>query len=328
MDLTDKNQLINYLQSHGLWAKKSMGQNFLVNREALDKIVAAAELSDNDTVLEIGPGVGTLTRELLQRAGRVVAIEKDEKLGELLTQKLKPKTKNQEGEIQIIMGDALEFDTGLIFSYPEGTEGSKKEDSSQEVQNDPTSLTELRGTSNTILAKNFSPNTNNLAYKLVANIPYYITSKILEKFLSAKNKPSTIVLLVQKEVAERICAKPGSLSVLAISVQYFGNPEIVDIVKRDSFFPAPDVDSAILRIRIQPDRIQNSADEKAFFKVVKIGFRARRKTLFNNLKSGTNLNSGQIDMILDKMNLTKKVRAQELTLAQWGELKELIMGMQ
>lgn len=279
MDLTDKSQLIKYIKQNGLWAKKSLGQNFLVDREALDRIVAAAELNENDTVLEIGPGLGTLTGELVQRAGRVVAVEKDEKLADILTQKFKAKSQNC--NFEIISGDALEFDTSLS-------------------------------------ANKLTPN----AYKVVANIPYYITSKILEKFLSAENKPSLIVLLVQKEVAERICAKPGDLSVLAVSVQYYGEPEIVDIVPRDSFFPVPEVDSAILKINTQNPKPKSN--DKEFFKVVKTGFAARRKTLFNNLKNGTHLNSGQIEEILDKMGLSKNTRAQELSVEQWKGLADRI----
>jgi len=160
------------------------------------------------------------------------------------------------------------------------------------------------------------------SYKLVANIPYYITGAVLEKFLSAEHKPELIVLLVQKEVAERICAQKGEMSLLSISVQYYGQPEIVDIVKSSSFFPEPKVDSAILKIKTKNQKPKNS--DKDFFKVVKVGFRARRKTLFNNLKSGTNLNSGQIEQILAKMGLDKNIRAQELSVARWQELADKI----
>jgi len=273
IDLTNKDYLIQHLKQHGLWAKKSLGQNFLVDKEVLDKIIEAAELSKNDTVLEIGPGAGALTEELVNNAGKVIAIEKDERLAGAL--ELRIKNSELSDNIEIVVGDALDFDT-----------------------------------------KKPMPN----AYKLVANIPYYITSKILEKYLSAENKPEMIVLLVQKEVAERICAKPGNLSLLAISVQYYGEPEIVDIVPKESFFPVPEVDSAIIKIRIKNKELRIKQDEKEFFKVVKAGFRARRKTLFNNLKSGISLNSGQIEGLLDKMNISRNARAQELTIKQWSGL--------
>ena len=290
MDLTDKSQLINYLKRHGLWAKKSMGQNFLVDRSALEKIVEAAELSPEDTVLEIGPGLGVLTEELVKRAGRVTAVEKDEKLASLLHGFIAPLLKNNEtvkqcNNFEVLTGDALDFE--------------------------PESCHMEAG-----------------SYKLVANIPYYITSKILEKYLSAENKPSLIVVLVQKEVAERICAKDGGLSVLAVSVRYYGEPEMVGVIKRDSFFPAPNVDSAILKIRVNDHRSHpqigtDKAMEEEFFKIVRIGFQARRKTLFNNLKSGTHLSSGQVEEILDKMGIAKNARAQELSIDDWKQLTEL-----
>lgn len=296
MDLADKEQLIAYLKTNHLWTKKSMGQNFLVDRGALDKIVKAAELSESDTVLEIGPGLGTLTEELVKGAGKVITIEKDERLGQLLncyiTKLLENGeiTKQQFNNLTIIPGDALKFSP-----------------------------------------KSYSLTAN--SYKLVANIPYYITSKILEKFLSSYDKPELIVLLVQKEVAERICAKAGGLSLLAVSVQYYGDPEIIDIIPNSSFFPAPEVESAILRIKIGNNltaknntKTPQKVSEKEFFKVVRAGFRARRKTLFNNLKIGTDLNSGQIEQILDKMGLNRNVRAQELTVEQWRELANRIIN--
>lgn len=291
MDLTKRDQLIQYLKQHGLWAKKSLGQNFLVDREALDKIVEAAEITPEDTVLEIGPGLGTLTEELVQRAGKVIAIEKDDYLSKLLATEKRITAK---GNIEIINADALEFE--------------------------PNSYKPQRGPSIPGLSAN--------SYKLVANIPYYITSKILEKFLSSDNRPSTIVLLVQKEVAERICAKAGGLFVLAVSVKYYGEPEMIGIVKRDSFYPSPNVDSAILRIRIKPrglgapEGTQNSAKEKEFFKMVKTGFQARRKTLYNNLKSGTHLGGEEIESLLREIGMNKNTRAQELTIDQWIVLAE------
>lgn len=282
VDLCNKSQLVQYLKREGLWAKKGLGQNFLVDRVALEKIVEAAELKPSDTVLEIGPGLGTLTQELILRAGRVLAVEKDERLAQLLNcsivKLLGGKNSNlaiqqfSNDKLKIVMGDVLDFKTQEII--------------------------------------------NTKPYKIIANIPYYITSKILKKFLSTENKPELIVLLVQKEVAERICAKPGNLSVLAVSVQYYGEPEIVGIVKRDSFFPTPEVDSAIIKIRTKNTEYSES-DEKDFFKIVKAGFNARRKTLLNNLKSGTQLDSGQIIEILDTMKLEKNIRAQELSLEQW-----------
>ncbi|OQB06237.1 MAG: Ribosomal RNA small subunit methyltransferase A [bacterium ADurb.Bin212] len=316
MDLTNKNELISYLKQNGLWAKKSLGQNFLVDRGVLDKIVTAADLKLSDLVLEIGPGVGALTEELVIKAGRVVAIEKDEKLANLL--ELRIKNSELSIDAEIICEDALEFDPESIIK------GSLDSSQNLRVARDD------KGKGTDLMQESLESETLNLEpvpYKLVANIPYYITSKILEKFLTADNKPVLIVLLVQKEVAERVCAKNGDLSLLGVSVQYYGDPEIVDIVKRDSFFPVPTVDSAIIKIsniKYQKSKI----DEKNFFKIVKAGFRARRKTLFNNLKAGTNLSSGQTIELLDKMNIGRNARAQELTIEQWVMLAREIENSQ
>lgn len=316
MDLTNKNELISYLKQNGLWAKKSLGQNFLVDRGVLDKIVTAADLKLSDLVLEIGPGVGALTEELVIKAGRVVAIEKDEKLANLL--ELRIKNSELSIDAEIICEDALEFDPESIIK------GSLDSSQNLRVARDD------KGKGTDLMQESLESETLNLEpvpYKLVANIPYNITSKILEKFLTADNKPVLIVLLVQKEVAERVCAKNGDLSLLGVSVQYYGDPEIVDIVKRDSFFPVPTVDSAIIKIsniKYQKSKI----DEKNFFKIVKAGFRARRKTLFNNLKAGTNLSSGQTIELLDKMNIGRNARAQELTIEQWVMLAREIENSQ
>lgn len=280
MDLINKSELIKYLKQNELWAKKSLGQNFLVDKEALNKIVVAAELKKTDTVIEIGPGLGVLTQELTKHAGEVIAIEKDDELAKKLNVRCQmANVKN----IEILNQDILESDlTKLIKLAP-----------------------------------------NKASYKLVANIPYYITSKILEKFLAAENKPELIVLLVQKEVAERICAEPGNTSVLSISVQYYGEPEIVGIVKSTSFWPQPKVDSAILKIsnvRCQMSDV-NEAD---LFKIVRAGFRSRRKTLVNNLMSGTNLSREELFDILDKTGLDKNVRAQELSVEKWVKLCQML----
>jgi len=161
------------------------------------------------------------------------------------------------------------------------------------------------------------------SYKVVANIPYHITSKILELFLSRENKPETMVLLVQKEVAERICAKPGEMSVLAISVQLYGQPEIVDIVPKESFFPSPKVDSAILKVdRIQA--IDTILNEKDFFRCVHIGFAAKRKTLVNNLMAGIGLERQEVVDIIKSIGLKETVRAQELSIEEWKKLTQKI----
>jgi 16S rRNA (adenine1518-N6/adenine1519-N6)-dimethyltransferase len=258
--------------------KKSLGQNFLNDEKSLRVIVAAAELDEWDNVLEIGPGTGVLTKELVKYAGRVIAIEKDEQLARLI--------KNFEFRIskfEILSGDILKV------NLPELIEKS-----------------------------NFFP------YKVVANIPYYITGQIIRLLLETKYRPEKIVLLVQKEVAERICAGVGQLSILAVSVQYYGMPKIVGIVPRESFLPAPEVDSAVIAIDLFKDKERDVEAEKKFFHIVKIGFSNRRKTLCNNLSFGLKKNKQEIEKILERCGIDKNVRAQELSVEQWKRLNNAV----
>ncbi|MFA6963287.1 MAG: 16S rRNA (adenine(1518)-N(6)/adenine(1519)-N(6))-dimethyltransferase RsmA [Patescibacteria group bacterium] len=297
IDLTDKEQLTKYLKSKGLLAKQSLGQNFLVDREVLEKIVEAAEIKTSDTVIEVGPGLGTLTEELILRAGKVIAIEKDDKLAKLLSSQF----------------CHPELDSGSsIVNLDSGSQAAVRNDNLVVLNSD-------------ILAVNVPELTGGKPYKVVANIPYYITAKIIKLFLTSENKPESIVLLVQKEVAERICAKPGQLSILALSVQAFGEPEIVSVVKRDSFFPAPAVDSAILRIRIQNSefRIQPE-DERELFRLIHIGFASKRKTLINNLSAGLRIDKKAIADIIKSIGLGENARAQELSLEEWKKLSLIL----
>ena len=273
MDLTDKKTIIGLLRSHGLWFKKSLGQNFLVDKSILDKIIEEAEITSKDTVLEIGPGLGILTKGLCQRANKVLAIEKDEKLTEILV-----KTAKYFKNLKIINKDVLKIDE---FYLP-----FKR-------------------------------------YKLVANIPYNITGPILKKFLNSKNKPYLMILMVQKEVAEKIVAKSGNMSILSISVQFYANPKIVQVVSASSFWPKPKVDSAILKItEIKPKITKIS--EKSFFRCVKIGFSSPRKTLLNNLVAGYQLDKQKVKLILQKVDLKEIIRAQELSIYDWQKLAKLI----
>ena len=345
MDLSDKTQLIQYLKQNGLYAKHSLGQNFLVDREVLDKIIETAEIKPDDLVIEIGPGLGVLTQELVGRAGKVIAVEMDDRLAELLKSEFEdrssnivaknrtPNSETRTSSLEVINADILKLNISeLIKDYP--------------------------------------------AYKVVANIPYYITSKILQLFLTQKNKPESITLLVQKEVAERICAKPldiargrpGNMSILSISVQAYAEPEIIEIVKASSFFPAPKVDSAILKIgkihsfchpaadppplrggvRGGENEIQISSNvtpppapprrgggqseddrycaEKDFFYfyLVHVGFASKRKTLVNNLAAGLHLDKEKSLAIIKSVGLNENVRAQELSVEEWVELTKII----
>jgi len=275
MNLSDKSELIKYLKENYLLPKKGMGQNFLVDESALNKIVDAADIQLTDTVLEIGPGLGVLTDRLIEKADKVIAVEKDDRLSILLTSKYQISIEKQNDKIQIINADILDTDSNKLM---------------------PSS------------------------YKLIANIPYYITGRIFKKFLEAQNKPEIIVMLVQKEVAERIVAKVGKMSVLAVSVQCHGEPEIVDIIKADSFFPSPNVDSAILKVRVEERKWQ--VDEKDFMRCVKHGFASKRKTLINNLSAGYQLEKNKIEDIIVSVGLNKNVRAQELSLDDWEKISK------
>jgi len=277
-NLSNKEELIKYLKSHNLWAKHGLGQNFLVNKTALDKIIEAGELNEKDFIIEIGPGIGVLTQELVNKVGSVVAVELDKTLVELLKSNNELRIKNHGDNLEIINADILKLNLPQI------------------IENRP--------------------------YKVIANIPYYITSKIIQLFLTLENKPKLMVLLVQKEVAERIAAKPGEMSILSLSVQSYGVPEIVGLVPKESFFPVPKVDSAILKI----SNIQYhfKIPEKELFRVIKIGFSSRRKTLINNLSSGFHLDKETAKGIIEKIGLKDTVRAQELSLEQWHDLSGLL----
>lgn len=288
IDLTDKSQLLDYLKSNSLWAKHGLGQNFLVNKEVLNSIVEAADIDSDDLIIEVGPGLGTLTQELVAKAERVIGIEKDEKLAGLLP--------------------------GFIAENTERSFADTQDD---------TKKLNLDVITGDILDVNIPELVKDQMYKVVANIPYYITSRIIRLFLELPHQPTTIVMLVQKEVAERICAKPGEMSVLALSVQVYGKPEIIEIVKKESFFPAPAVDSAILRISYIKYQYPEIL-EKDLFRSINIGFAAKRKTLANNLQSGFHIEKIQAEAFIEEIGLKPSARAQELTLDNWADLTKVL----
>lgn len=248
-----------------------MGQNFLRNILTLWKIADAAEIKAGETILEVGPGEGNLTKELLSRGARVIAVEKDSRLIPFLQQKFSSEISS--GQLRPIHSDILEF-----------------------------SPPDFKLTAS--------------SYKLVANIPYYITGEILRKALSEWPQPSRIVLLVQKEVAERIVARDGKESLLSISVKIYGEPKIVGIVKAGSFSPAPKVDSAILVIGdISKNRLAR-IDEKRFFEIVRAGFAHKRKKLASNLKP-LFVPPQRDEKRLASCGIPQNTRAENLTLENW-----------
>jgi 16S rRNA (adenine1518-N6/adenine1519-N6)-dimethyltransferase len=262
------------LRQSDLRARKGLGQHFLIDGGVLEAVIAAAELDSDDLVVEVGPGLGILTRELARKAGGVIAVELDDKLAALLK-----KTLASFNNVTIVNGDVLKIE-------PEG-------------------LVKGRG------------------YKVVANLPYYITSPVLRHFLEAEAKPEAMVVMVQKEVAEAIAAKPGDMSLLSVSVQFYGEPRIITIVPAESFYPAPKIDSAILKIDIYPEP-RVDVDEKGFFDTVRAGFAAPRKQLANSLAKGLGREKSAVLPFLQKAKIDPSRRAETLSIGEWAALQRVL----
>lgn len=252
-------------------AKKSLGQHWLNDPKSLQLIVDSGEVGEQDVVVEIGPGHGALTRLLAGRAGKVIAIETDHQLVEILRREFPKSLYND--RVEIVHRDIMKFD---LSTLPVG-------------------------------------------YKVVANIPYYLTSNLLRNLLEATNPPVLMSLLVQKEVANRICAKPGRMSVLALSVQYYAEPKITGTVAADKFEPVPEVDSAVLQIRRRASPAFRASKQK-LFRLVKAGFGERRKQLKNSLAGSLRQGDEQIADLLGKARIKQSARAQELSLDDWQKL--------
>ena len=243
--------------------KKSLGQNFLVNKGILDKIIRAAELDKNDTILEIGPGEGILTEKLAEKASKVIAVEKDRRLIVPLQEKFKNKS------VEIIKADILKFKIENLKFHDFG-------------------------------------------YKIVGNIPYYITSHLLKTIFEEWPAPKLIVLMVQKEVAQRMVAKPPHMNLLALSIQFYAEPKIVSYVSKGSFRPIPKVDSALLRIKLRRAQQSKELTEK-FFKLIKTAFAGKRKQLKNTVGLET----------LNKAGIKPELRPEELSLDDWLKLASI-----
>lgn len=268
------------LKKYDLRPSKGLGQNFLVDDHALRKIVHAAEISAGDVVLEVGPGLGSLTRYLGAEAQRVIAVELDQKLLPALHETLAP-FKN----VQIIVGDILEQNPVKLLESVEGGAGSEQ----------PT-------------------------YKVVANIPYYITSALIRHLLEAEIKPSSMVLTVQKEVAQRICEQPPNMSLLALSVQVYGEPKIAAKIPAGAFYPPPKVDSAVVKIVLYPKPLIDYALLPMFFRLAKAGFSQKRKTLRNAISAGMAWSKDEAVVVLNTAQIDPQRRAQTLSLQEWEKL--------
>jgi len=289
MTISEIKKLCN---DYGIKPSKAKGQNFLINEVVLKKIVASANLTKDDCVLEIGPGFGVLTEELIKSSQKVLSVELDKRLVLFLNKKFK-QAKNWE----VLEADILKI-------------------------------------KNIDIAEKLGCSEN---YKIVSNLPYSITKPVLKKFLTYQPKPTEMVVLVQKEVAQKIVAQPGEMGLLSISVQFYGQPEIIDYISKESFFPQPKVESAILKIKIRKigypaefsqvlsaKELQNFQENK-FWQLVKFGLSSPRKQLQNNLANGLKIDHLDTKNKLKIMGLREDCRGQDLSLADWARLYQQFM---
>jgi 16S rRNA (adenine1518-N6/adenine1519-N6)-dimethyltransferase len=270
-------QTIDLCKMYDIKPSKSKGQNFLIAEQVYNKIIEQAELKESDTVLEVGPGLGFLTFKISSKVKKVLAVELDYKLSEVLNILIKSKNVRN---IKVFNEDILK----------------------------------AKG-------KNFSKLGK---YKVVSNLPYNITSIFLRKMLSLENKPELIVLMLQKEVVERIIAKPPKMSLLAASVQFYSQAEKAFDVGKESFYPSPEVDSSVVVIRPEKKRLLSYDEEKRFFAILRMGFSSKRKMLKNNLSAGLKIGQDKIGSILEELGYDSRARAEQLLIDDWIKLFHLL----
>ncbi|GIK38885.1 MAG: ribosomal RNA small subunit methyltransferase A [Chloroflexota bacterium] len=288
--------LSTLLKKYGLRPRKELGQNFLTDPVHLAKIVDVAGLTPSDTVLEIGPGPGTLTRLLAEQAGRVIAVELDPHMVTLL--------KNEYGHLKnliVVEADILQTDLSRLIRSAENSEQVSLVNGRPPI-----------------------PNPRPSTYKVVANLPYYITSAVIRHLLEATPQPERVVVTVQKEVAQRMVAKPGQMSLLAVSVQFYGQPSLAHHIPAGAFYPVPKVDSAVVRIDTFAQPVVAVADTDYFFRVVKAGFGQKRKQLKNSLAAGLAKPIPAVIEALTRANIDPTRRAETLSLEEWGRLAEVL----
>lgn len=269
------------IKKYGIYANKSLGQNFLVDEEVLNKIVETADISNEDLVIEIGPGLGTLTNELLKKAKKVIAIELDNKMINILQDRF-----SLYNNLEIINQDVLKVNINEII---------QKEKIENSIKNT----------------------------KIVANLPYYITTPIIMKLLEDKGDFESITVMIQKEVADRLCEVPGGKLTGAItySVYYYADASEVLKVPHTSFIPEPEVDSEVINLKIRKEPPVEVKDEKVLFKIIKYAFMQRRKTLINALSQcDLFTDKEQIKKILNKLGISEKIRGEELTLQDFADI--------
>ena len=275
MDLKKETDFL--LKQNDLKANKKLGQNFLINEEIIDEIVQKAEITKNDVVIEIGPGLGSLTAKLLEKAQKVIAIELDDHLVTFLEKRFSLYT-----NFELIHNDVLKVDLKEIISHYEHV-------------------------------------------KVVANLPYYITTPIVMKLLEEKLELESITVMVQKEVGERFCASPNGkeYGAITVSILYYTNPQIVIDVPRDNFNPVPEVDSVVVKLELRKEPPVQIKDEKLFFRLIKAGFSQRRKTISNSLM-GIGKTKEEMRKILEKLNLKENLRTENLSIEDFANIANLL----
>ena len=276
--------ILGELAALGVHPRKGLGQNFLVDKTHRARIVEAAELTIDDVVLEIGPGPGVLTELLCERAGRVVAVELDDRLIPLLRAHFAERP-----HVQIVHGDILQLDVGQL-----ATQGGDAEAAG--------------------------------GYKVVANLPFYITGAVIPHVLSAQPAPALTVLTLQREVASRLVAVPPDMSLLALGAQFYCTVEIVDRIPAGAFYPVPKVDSAVVRLRPRREPVCGGIGERELFRVAKAGFSQKRKQLRNSLAAGLRVAPAEAARWLEEAGIDPQRRAETLSLAEWGRLASLVVG--
>src|SRR6056297_128581 len=279
--LTSPSQIKSIMKKHNVRFSKSLGQNFIINNFIIDEIIRRGDISEEDSILEIGPGIGVLTQALAETAHQVIAVELDNKLIPILNETLE-----EYDNVEIIHNDILKIDVGLMI---------------EEKMEKPT--------------------------KVVANLPYYITTPIIMKLIEDVSGIEEIIVMVQKEVAERMVSEPGTKDYgsLSVAVQYYCDAMIILDVPRDNFMPAPNVDSAVIRLIVKDKPTVDVLDQDFFFKIIKGAFALRRKTLINSLsKSAIGIDKDLLKKILEDMNIDLRIRGEKLDINDFAELSNRI----
>lgn len=282
MNLYDYNTINKILTSHGFTFSKALGQNFLIDPNVCPEMAKHLAADSKTGVIEIGPGIGVLTKELCKTAGKVVAVELDKRLFPVLAQTL-----GEFDNLEIVEGDALKLDLHALIKEKFG--GMK-------------------------------------SVKVCANLPYYITSPVIMKLLESKLPIDEIVVMVQKEAAERFCAEIGSREsgAVTVAVNYYANAEMLFEVSRDCFYPSPKIDSAVMRLTLRDKPPVEVKDEQRFFAVVKAAFAQRRKTALNCLSGGLGISKERVLSALNTLGIDERVRAESFTIEEFARLSEIL----